>query len=156
MPIGTASPWIGTSSGGEEGPGLPRLAGVSRSSLMEQLRFEGFTQSQARYGVSVGTDIPSVRAPPFPSRTRPTVSDEGTHRPLAIRRRKLRQLSYIPFLTGECADRRVADAPRTERLRLMALRVAAVSAAVSREAGRGRHRLGAFSLRKLASPQSGR
>jgi hypothetical protein len=35
-------------------------------------------------------------------------------------------------------------APSTERLRLMALRQAVASAAVSRKAGQGRHRLGAF------------
>ena len=39
---------------------------------------------------------------------------------------------------------RVRDAPSTERQRLMALRSAVASAAVSRKAGRRRHRLGAF------------
>jgi hypothetical protein len=37
-----------------------------------------------------------------------------------------------PMLAGERAVPRVADAPSTERLRLMALRVAVASAAVSR------------------------
>ena len=42
---------------------------------------------------------------------------------------------------------RVPDAPSTECPRLMALRVVVASAVVSRKVGRGRHRLGAFSLR---------
>jgi hypothetical protein len=59
--------------------------------------------------------------------------------------RKLRQIRRIWRLTDEALVPRVADAPSTERPRLMALRVATASAEVSRKAGRSRHRLGAFS-----------
>jgi len=47
-------------------------------------------------------------------------------------------------LTGPSHRPSVRDAPSTERPRLMALRSAVASAAVSRKAGRRRHRLGAF------------
>ena len=57
-------------------------------------------------------------------------------------------------LTAARGAPRVSDAPSTERSRLMALRSAAASAAVSREAGRRRHRLGAFRCgpRRLRAP----
>jgi hypothetical protein len=60
--------------------------------------------------------------------------------------RKLRGISSLGCLTGNNLIPRVPDAPSTERPRLMALRSAVASAAVSREAGRRRHRLGAFLL----------
>src|SRR3990170_1666595 len=50
------------------------------------------------------------------------------------------------LLTAPCGAPTVAIAPSTERPRLMALRSAVASAEVSREAGRRRHRLGAFSF----------
>jgi hypothetical protein len=56
----------------------------------------------------------------------------------------LRELSSVWCLTGDGVVPRVADAPSTELPRLMAPRVASASAQVSREAGRGSHRLGAF------------
>jgi hypothetical protein len=58
--------------------------------------------------------------------------------------RKLRRISTKRCLTGDEPVHRVPDAPSTECLRLMALRVVVASAVVSREVGRGRHRLGAF------------
>ena len=52
-------------------------------------------------------------------------------------------------LTTFAAPHSVRDAPSTERPRLMALRSAAASAAVNREAGRRRNRLGAFLLPRV-------
>ena len=53
-------------------------------------------------------------------------------------------------LTATPRSPRVPIAPSTERLRLMALRSAVASADVSREVGRGSHRLGAF-LRAIST-----
>ena len=55
-------------------------------------------------------------------------------------------------LTGGHPVHSVPDAPRTECLRLMALRVVVASAVVSRKVGRGRNRLGAFSLAAYPTP----
>ncbi len=64
----------------------------------------------------------------------------------AVLVRNLRRISSGRCLTDIDPAHRVPDAPSTECLRLMALRVVVASAVVSRKVGRGRNRLGAFSL----------
>jgi hypothetical protein len=65
--------------------------------------------------------------------------------------RKLRKVGFAGTLTELDEAHRVRFAPSTEHPRLMALRSAPASAEVSWEAGRRRHRLGAFSFLRTTS-----
>jgi hypothetical protein len=95
---------------------------------------------------------PSCPAFFFPRRTRA----QGADRSLTLcgkERSQFARSCFASSLTGFARTPRVRDAPSTERPRLMALRVVVASAVASREAGRRRHRLGAFSFAGLRTPR---
>ena len=100
---------------------------------------------------------PSARRRSISSRS--GLEHVGSNRSLTLCEKKRSQFAESVargVLTASSRPPNVPHAPSTERWRLMALRVAVASAAVSRKAGRKRHRLGALLCGTGARRGSGR
>ena len=124
---------------------LPRPPRVRDAPSTERTRLMALRSAVGESRRSVGKpDEGATGSVHFRVRVHALAAIGGRRSAPRIRCRKLRRISTAGCLTGEGAVPRVRDAPSTECLRLMALRVVVASAVVSRKVGRGRNRLGAF------------